>query len=69
MVQEVDLLAAGVRRDDLYIDHGVASARASHPNFDLALSHSNPVTLLQSRRSIGRAGQRRTCLPWPTSVR
>ena len=36
--QEVDLLAAGVRRDDLYIDHGVSGARASRPEFDRALN-------------------------------
>lgn len=34
---ETDLLAAGVRRDDLYIDHGVSGARASRPQFDRAL--------------------------------
>ena len=32
-----DLLAAGVRRDDLYIDHGVSGARASRPGFTQAL--------------------------------
>lgn len=35
--QQTDLLAAGVRRDDLYIDHGVSGSRASRPQFDLAL--------------------------------
>ncbi|MBT2539038.1 recombinase family protein [Arthrobacter sp. ISL-69] len=35
--QRADLLAAGVRRDDLYIDHGVSGARASRPQFDQAL--------------------------------
>ncbi|MFJ5695079.1 recombinase family protein [Arthrobacter sp. NPDC093125] len=35
--QGADLLAAGVRRDDLYIDHGVSGARASRPQFDKAL--------------------------------
>jgi DNA invertase Pin-like site-specific DNA recombinase len=35
--QEIDLLAAGVRRDDLYVDHGVSGARASRPEFDRAL--------------------------------
>lgn len=34
--QRVDLLAAGVRRDDLYVDHGVSGARASRPKFDEA---------------------------------
>ena len=32
-----DLLAAGVRRDDLYIDHGVNGARAARPGFNRAL--------------------------------
>jgi DNA invertase Pin-like site-specific DNA recombinase len=35
--QEADLLAAGVRRDDLYVDHGLSGARASRPEFDRAL--------------------------------
>lgn len=35
--QQADLLAAGVRRDDLYVDHGVSGARASRPQFDRAL--------------------------------
>ena len=35
--QETDLLAAGIRRDDLYVDHGVSGARASRPQFDRAL--------------------------------
>ncbi|GER23986.1 hypothetical protein NCCP1664_24810 [Zafaria cholistanensis] len=33
-----DLLAAGVRRDDLYVDHGGGGARASRPSFDRALN-------------------------------
>ena len=35
--QEVDLLAVGVRRDDLYVDQGVSGARASRPRLDRAL--------------------------------
>ncbi|TIH32259.1 recombinase family protein [Subtercola vilae] len=35
--QEADLLAAGVRRDDLYVDQGVSGARVSRPKFDRAL--------------------------------
>ena len=35
--QEADLLAAGVRSDDLYVDQGVSGARASRPEFDHAL--------------------------------
>lgn len=36
--QELDLVAAGVRRDDLYRDHGVSGARASRPQLALALN-------------------------------
>jgi DNA invertase Pin-like site-specific DNA recombinase len=36
--QESDLIAAGVRRDDLYIDRGVSGARASRPELDRALA-------------------------------
>ncbi|TFB77955.1 recombinase family protein [Cryobacterium flavum] len=32
-----DLLAAGVRRDDVYLDHGVSGGRAQRPRFDAAL--------------------------------
>ena len=35
--QQTDLLAVGVRHDDLYVDHGVSGARASRPEFDRAL--------------------------------
>lgn len=35
--QQTDLIASGVRRDDLYIDHGVSGSRASRPQFDRAL--------------------------------
>jgi hypothetical protein len=35
--QVADLLVAGGRRDDLYVDHGVSGARASRPQFDRAL--------------------------------
>jgi len=35
--QQADLLTSGVRRDDLYVDHGVSGARASRPQFDAAL--------------------------------
>ena len=36
--QVTDLLGAGARRDDLYVDHGVSGARASRPGFDQAVS-------------------------------
>lgn len=40
--QEADLLAAGVRRDDLYVDHGVSGARAKRPQLDAALAALEP---------------------------
>jgi DNA invertase Pin-like site-specific DNA recombinase len=36
--QVVDLLAASVRRDDLYIDHGVSGSLAHRPGLDQALA-------------------------------
>ena len=36
--QLANLLAAGVRRDDLYIDHGVSGTRASRPESDRVLN-------------------------------
>ena len=35
--QEADLLAAGVRHDDVNVDHGVSGAHARRPAFDAAL--------------------------------
>lgn len=35
--QVADLIAAGVRRDDLYVDHGVSGAQATRPGFDRAV--------------------------------
>lgn len=35
--QTADLLAAGLRRDDLYIDHGISGALAARPALDRAL--------------------------------
>lgn len=35
--QVTDLLGAGVRKDDLYVDHGVSGARVSRPGFDQAV--------------------------------
>ena len=34
--QVSDLLRAGVRRDDIYVDSGVSGGRASRPQFDRA---------------------------------
>src|SRR5699024_3689499 len=44
--QEHDLLAAGVRRDDLSIDRGVSGARASRPALDRALDALQPSDVL-----------------------
>lgn len=40
--QEADLLAAGVRRDDLYTDHGVSGARARRAGLDGAVEALEP---------------------------
>jgi DNA invertase Pin-like site-specific DNA recombinase len=57
--QEVDLLAAGVRRDDLYIDHGVSGARASRPQFDRALDalHDGDTLVITTLDRLGRSTQ------------
>jgi DNA invertase Pin-like site-specific DNA recombinase len=41
-----DLLAAGVRKDDLYLDHGATGARAQRPQFDKALDALLPEDTL-----------------------
>jgi DNA invertase Pin-like site-specific DNA recombinase len=41
-----DLLASGVRKDDLYVDHGVSGARAQRPQFDKALDALLPEDTL-----------------------
>ena len=40
-----DLFEVGVRRDDLYMDHGVSGATASRPGFDHALEALREGTL------------------------
>jgi DNA invertase Pin-like site-specific DNA recombinase len=57
--QEVDLLAAGVRRDDLYVDHGVSGARASRPEFDRALDaiHDGDTLVVTTLDRLGRSTQ------------
>lgn len=40
--QQQDLIAAGVRRDDLYVDHGVSGARAKRPALDQCLNALEP---------------------------
>lgn len=57
--QQVDLLAAGVRRDDLYVDHGVSAARASRPAFDRALDaiHDGDTLVVTTLDRLGRSTQ------------
>lgn len=57
--QEADLLAVGVRRDDLYVDRGVSGARASRPEFDRAinaLEHGDTLVIATLDR-LGRSTQ------------
>lgn len=57
--QEADLLSAGVRRDDLYIDHGVSGARASRPCFDQALGalQEGDTLVIATLDRLGRSTQ------------
>ena len=40
--QQAEILAAGVRRDDIYVDQGSSGARASRPQLDLAFNALEP---------------------------
>ncbi|WAJ35073.1 recombinase family protein [Arthrobacter sp. FX8] len=55
--QEVDLLAAGVRRDDLYVDHGVSGAKASRVDLDKALAalHDGDTLVVTTLDRLGRS--------------
>lgn len=57
--QEADLLAAGIRRDDLYIDRGVSGARASRPEFDRALAalEAGDTLVITTLDRLGRSTQ------------
>lgn len=57
--QRVDLIAAGVRPDDLYTDHGVSGARASRPQFDLALEalQKGDTLVITTLDRLGRSTQ------------
>ena len=57
--QVKDLLAAGVRRDDLYIDHGVSGARSSRPAFDQAIGalHPGDTLVITTLDRLGRSTQ------------
>lgn len=55
--QEQDLLAAGVRRDDLYVDHGVSGGRASRPKLDSAMNalHGGDTLVITTLDRLGRS--------------
>ncbi|CAL4860627.1 recombinase family protein [Microbacterium sp. MM2322] len=57
--QQADLLAAGVRRDDVYVDHGVSGAQASRPQFDRALEalHDGDTLVITTLDRLGRSTQ------------
>jgi len=57
--QETDLLTAGIRRDDLYIDLGVSGARASRPQFDLAVDalETGDTLVITTLDRLGRSTQ------------
>ena len=57
--QEADLREAGVRRDDLYIDHGVSGARVSRPQFDRALDalETGDTLVITTLDRLGRSTQ------------
>lgn len=55
--QEQDLLAAGVRRDDLYVDHGVSGARATRVELDKAMGalHDGDTLVVTTLDRLGRS--------------
>lgn len=55
--QQQDLLGAGVRRDDLYIDHGVSGAKASRLELDKALGalHAGDTLVVTTLDRLGRS--------------
>jgi DNA invertase Pin-like site-specific DNA recombinase len=57
--QEADLVAAGVRRDDLYVDEGVSGARATRPQFDRALAalEAKDTLVVMTLDRLGRSTQ------------
>lgn len=55
--QVADLIAAGVRRDDVYVDHGVSGAFASRPEFDRAIRalHETDTLVVTTLDRLGRS--------------
>lgn len=57
--QEADLLTAGVRRDDLYLDHGSPALARPGPRFDRALNalHEGDTLVITTLDRLGRSTQ------------
>jgi DNA invertase Pin-like site-specific DNA recombinase len=57
--QQIDLLAAGVRHDDLYVDNGVSGAQASRPQFNRALDAliDGDTLVITTLDRLGRSAQ------------
>ena len=57
--QVSDLLGAGVRRDDIYVDSGVSGGRASRPQFDRAVAalESGDTLVITTLDRLGRSTQ------------
>ena len=57
--QEQDLIAAGVRRDDLYVDHGVSGGKAVRPGLSKALDalHDGDTLVITTLDRLGRSTQ------------
>ena len=55
-----DLLATGVRRDDLYVDHGLSGALAKRPGLDKALESLQPndTLAITTLDRLGRSTQK-----------
>lgn len=55
--QTTDLLRAGVRRDDLYTDHGLSGARTNRPELDKALEalHDGDTLIITTLDRLGRS--------------
>ena len=57
--QQADLVSSGIRRDDLYVDHGVSGTRASRPQFDRALNalEDGDTLVITTLGRLGRSTQ------------
>ena len=57
--QVADLIAAGVRRDDLYVDHGVSGAHALRPQFNKAVAalEEDDTLVVTTLDRLGRSTQ------------